>query len=205
MVDGKVCSALSNTSSMMCHICKATISKMNDIVSLKSYSVEPETLQFELSVLHAYIRCFECLLHIACRLEVKIWKVTKDKKELIEKRKKNLQIEFRRKMILIVDIPKSGSGTTNDGNTARRFFANPSLSSEITGLSENETKRNEVDEYIDDEESELVEGFEEEIDYESEKCEQNEEEKDDEVEEENDEGVEKAKEEDFKDEQHRTI
>lgn len=72
-------------------------------------------------------------------------------------------------------------------------------------MSENETKRNEVDEYIDDEESELVEGFEEEIDYESDKCEQNEEEKDDEVEEENDEGVEKAKEEDFKDEQHRTI
>lgn len=37
-------------------------------------------------------------------------------------------------MGLLVDIPKPGYGTTNDGNTARRFFSNPELSSEITGV-----------------------------------------------------------------------
>ncbi|XP_054723231.1 uncharacterized protein LOC129233194 [Uloborus diversus] len=37
-------------------------------------------------------------------------------------------------MGLLVDMPKQISGTTNDGNTARRFFANPTLSSDITGL-----------------------------------------------------------------------
>ncbi|XP_071643031.1 uncharacterized protein [Temnothorax longispinosus] len=38
-------------------------------------------------------------------------------------------------MGLLVDIPKQGgSGTTNDGNTARRFFEDPITSSNITGI-----------------------------------------------------------------------
>lgn len=38
-------------------------------------------------------------------------------------------------MGLIVDKPKpGGSGNSNDGNTARRFFSNPETSSEITGV-----------------------------------------------------------------------
>lgn len=39
-------------------------------------------------------------------------------------------------MGLIVDVPKQGSGTSNDGNTARRFFCDPQLTAEITGISE---------------------------------------------------------------------
>lgn len=37
-------------------------------------------------------------------------------------------------MALLVDKPKQGFGSTNDGNTARRFFQNPQKSSEITGV-----------------------------------------------------------------------
>lgn len=37
-------------------------------------------------------------------------------------------------MGLIVDKVKNGYGTTNDGNTARRFFSNIELASEITGV-----------------------------------------------------------------------
>jgi len=38
-------------------------------------------------------------------------------------------------MGLLIDWPRpGGSGTTNDGNTARRFFSNPDLSSSITGI-----------------------------------------------------------------------
>ena len=37
-------------------------------------------------------------------------------------------------MGLIVDKPKPGYGSTNDGNTARRFFQNPDLSAKITGI-----------------------------------------------------------------------
>lgn len=37
-------------------------------------------------------------------------------------------------MGLVVDQPKQGGGNSNDGNTARTFFKNPSLVSEITGI-----------------------------------------------------------------------
>ena len=44
-------------------------------------------------------------------------------------------------MGLIVDIPKQGSGTSNDGNTARRFFENPGIVSTITDIDENIIRR----------------------------------------------------------------
>jgi hypothetical protein len=51
--------------------------------------------------------------------------------------KRRIQEDFRAKMGLIVDVVKQGSGTTNDGNTARKFFEDPKLTAEITGLDEN--------------------------------------------------------------------
>lgn len=46
--------------------------------------------------------------------------------------KKRIQLEFKSKMGLILDKPNLGYGSTNDGNTARRFFFYTDLSSEIT-------------------------------------------------------------------------
>lgn len=43
-----------------------------------------------------------------------------------------IQKEFRDRTGLIVDHPKPGCGNSNDGNTARRFFANPEISADIT-------------------------------------------------------------------------
>ena len=40
-------------------------------------------------------------------------------------RKNMAQEDFRLRMGLLIDVPKQGSGTTNDGNTARRFFDDP--------------------------------------------------------------------------------
>jgi hypothetical protein len=37
---------------------------------------------------------------------------------------------------LLIDIPKPGFGTTNDANTARRFFKKTSISAEITETDE---------------------------------------------------------------------
>lgn len=37
----------------------------------------------------------------------------------------------------MIDFPKQGFGNSNDGNTARRFFKNPKLAAEITGVDEN--------------------------------------------------------------------
>ena len=52
---------------------------------------------------------------------------------MLEKRKKTIQTRFFNELSLRVDFPKQGFGTTNDGNTARRFFENQSKSAEITG------------------------------------------------------------------------
>lgn len=55
---------------------------------------------------------------------------------MLKVRKEEIQKQFRLKMGLIIDQPSTqrGSGTSNDGNTARRFFADPEMSSSITGL-----------------------------------------------------------------------
>ncbi|CAH1955005.1 unnamed protein product [Acanthoscelides obtectus] len=57
-----------------------------------------------------------------------------ENKAIVEANKKRIQAEFRAKLSLIVDKPKSGYGSSNDGNTARIFFHNPQKSSDITGV-----------------------------------------------------------------------
>ena len=64
MVDGKVCNAATGTkSTMRCYICDATSKDFNNISV--SRPVKKESLRFGLSILHARIRLFETLLHIA--------------------------------------------------------------------------------------------------------------------------------------------
>ncbi|KAL0879456.1 hypothetical protein ABMA27_003207 [Loxostege sticticalis] len=134
MTDGKVCNALTDTrSTQKCYICGATPSTMNE--ESREYPSNKERLAFGLSTLHAWIRTFECLLHISYRLEIKKWQVRgDDDKAIVKQRSKEIQKLFKDRMGLIVDKPKPGYGNTNDGNTARRFFSKAELSSEITGL-----------------------------------------------------------------------
>jgi hypothetical protein len=55
----------------------------------------------------------------------------------VELRKKAIQEKFRARSGLIIDQPlQGGAGTSNDGNTARRFFGDPSTSAEILGINE---------------------------------------------------------------------
>jgi len=94
-------------------------------------------LEFGVSPLHSWIRCFECILHISYWLKIKQWQVkTANDKCKLQERKKIVQADFKDKMGLIVDVPKQESGTTNNGNMARWFFANPKISSKITGIDE---------------------------------------------------------------------
>lgn len=138
MVDGKVCNSLSeNTSAAVCYICRATPKEMNNLDIISKKKIKSESLSFGISPLHAWIRSLECLLNIAYRLPIKCWQVHKKDKIKIEQRKKDIQTELRETLGLLVDIPKPGSGTTNDGNTARRFFENPEIVSNITGLNQN--------------------------------------------------------------------
>lgn len=55
----------------------------------------------------------------------------------MKQRKTHIQNQFRERSGLLVDIPKPGFGTSNDGNTARRIFKNHKISAEITGVDEN--------------------------------------------------------------------
>lgn len=90
---------------------------------------------YGLSALNARIRVFEYLLRISYRLNVQKWAVKKpeDKVKFHEKKKEILEI-FWKKMSLLVDYVKQGGGNSNNGNTARRLFSNPTLSASITGL-----------------------------------------------------------------------
>ena len=59
----------------------------------------------------------------------------------MEAKKREVQERFKRQTGLLIDIVKQGHGTTNDGNTARRFFADSATSASITGVDENRIRR----------------------------------------------------------------
>jgi hypothetical protein len=71
------------------------------------------------------------------RLEVKKWQIGKQDREKVQQRKHLIKVRFRKTMGLLVDVPTpGGGGTTNDGNTARRFSRDPTLPASITGNDE---------------------------------------------------------------------
>ena len=41
---------------------------------------------------------------------------------MVQQTKLDIQEKLRNRMSSLVDIPRPGSGNTNNGNTARRFF-----------------------------------------------------------------------------------
>lgn len=92
-------------------------------------------LSFGLSILHARIRIFENIIHLSYKLTLEQWRVSGElEKAVVKERKTFIQAELKKRMGLIVDVPKPGFGNSNDGNTSRRFFADPELAAEITGV-----------------------------------------------------------------------
>jgi len=80
-------------------------------------------------------RCMECLLHVAYRLDTQRWQArSAADKVKVNERKLLIQERFREETGLLIDIVKQGHGTTNDGNTARRFFEEPEITADITGI-----------------------------------------------------------------------
>lgn len=143
MMDGKTCNVLTDTSSTQaCNICKATPKDLNniDLLLRKQYSKAP--FQFGISVLHSYLRCYEYLLHISYKMDLQKWQARgNEAKESMKKRKIEITERFYKEMGLVVDQPKQGGGNSNDGNTARKFFAEPEKSSDITGIDTEIIKR----------------------------------------------------------------
>jgi len=143
MVDGKVCQALSDTpSSATCYICGAKPSEMNYLERVKEKRDNTSHFEFGLSTLHAWIRFMECILHIGYRLDFcKRFAATDEQKQMKNKAKERICTEFREKLGLLVDQPNQGTGNTNNGNTARRFFSDPDLTSKVTRVNVELIKR----------------------------------------------------------------
>lgn len=136
MIDGKVCQILTGTSSSACcNICGAKPSEMNNMKIIKGRQVNQEAYKYGLSPLHALIRFMECVLHVSYRLGFKKWAAkSSNEKEVLKSTKFKIQSQLKEKLGILVDMPKQGSGTSNDGNTARRFFKNFEMVSEISGF-----------------------------------------------------------------------
>ena len=143
MVDGKITQILTNTSSaQICIVCGATPVQMNNMNIVFSRTLKIKSLEYGLSPLHAYIRFYECILHIAYRLDFKKWRVTGDNKKILQNKKQIIQKKFREELGIIVDIPTpGGSGNSNDGNSARTFFREYVKASKITNVNEGLIKR----------------------------------------------------------------
>lgn len=141
--DDRRCTYLSEArSNASCYLCLAKPTEMNRLDAVTSKIVCSDLYEFGLSSLHARINCMECLLHIAYSLDFKRWAARSDEhKEMLQTRKKIIQNKFKDELNLLIDIVKQGSGTTNDGNTARKFFEFPNKTAAITGLDEDLIKR----------------------------------------------------------------
>ena len=140
MIDGKVQTILSkkNNSYQCCSVCGVSPKNMNSLDILNIDYTNRE-FKYGLSSLHAWIRFFEMLLHIAYKKETRKWQArSKEHKEKASEAKQKIQTDFMNKMGLVVDFPKSGgSGTSNDGNTSRRAFAVYEQTAEILGIDQN--------------------------------------------------------------------
>jgi len=138
MLDGKTAQTVTKTpSSAVCYICNAKPSEMNklDVISKKNY--DSDACNLGISSLHARIKFMECILHIAYNLTFQKWSALNDEnKALKAENKQRIQKALKDKLGIRVDVVQQGTGSSNDGNTSRRFFSNPALVADITGVDE---------------------------------------------------------------------
>ncbi|CAH1108234.1 unnamed protein product [Psylliodes chrysocephalus] len=87
------------------------------------------------------VKFFECLLHVSYRLPLP-WQARGSDKDMLKARKMKVQQQLRQELGLLVDqVKPGGSGTTNDGNTASKFFKYPDIAARITGINYSLIKR----------------------------------------------------------------
>ncbi|XP_030752406.1 uncharacterized protein LOC115879646 isoform X2 [Sitophilus oryzae] len=123
MVDGKIINAVcKNAATSRCPVCLAGPKTLNNLPS----QTNADVLKFGISPLHAKINSMEFLLRCSYKLA--------STKEEQETKKKIIQKQFKEKTGLNIGKPKPGFGISHDGNTARRFFQNSKVTSEIIGI-----------------------------------------------------------------------
>lgn len=97
MIDGKVCNAVtSTTSAKTCYLCSLTSKSYNNLDQVKQTEVIEDRAKFGLSTLHAWIRMFENLLHLSYKLNIKKWQTRMpNEMALVKEQKKHIQKEFK--------------------------------------------------------------------------------------------------------------
>lgn len=127
VIDGKVLSIITRTPSQQsCPICCANPSQFNKIDL--PFEAKQERLKFGISPLHCWIPALEFCLKLGYRNIEGLRCSRVDgviKKQILETRKREIQQRLSTELGLNVDFPRpGGSGSSNDGNTARRAFKN---------------------------------------------------------------------------------
>lgn len=147
MIDGKVANALTGVmSNWRCNICGKKNGQFED--KSDENLVNENALNFGISPLHCRIRFMEYCLHLSYDLKYRTSpgnrdvsaRNNQDLHKMRQEEKNRIQLEFKQKG-LIIDKPLYGYGSTNDGNSARRFFEDPVSTSKITGLDEHLLRR----------------------------------------------------------------
>lgn len=72
-----------DSSSQTCGTCGATPRIINNLDDIWNHVQKAQTFDIGVSTLHAWIRCFEALLHISYRLDIKKWQI-RDSAEKVE-------------------------------------------------------------------------------------------------------------------------
>lgn len=75
----------------------------------------------------------ECLIYIRYSLRIRKWQArSEEEKTIVREDKRRTNFLFKERVGILIDVPKHGPGSSNNGNTARRFFQDPEAASEIT-------------------------------------------------------------------------
>ncbi|KAK9745362.1 hypothetical protein QE152_g6947 [Popillia japonica] len=100
MIDGKVCNAVTGTTSAQrCFLCKATSKQFNDIDNIIKMDITTDNLRFGISTLHAWIRFFDCCLHLSYKLTTEKWQARQEEvKRNVKMRKEEIQTQFKIKL-----------------------------------------------------------------------------------------------------------
>ena len=110
---------------------------MNNIDKVIKLPYSSNELQYGLSTFHAWIRFFQCLIHILFKIPIKIWQVRGDaEKALVKEQKINIQKGFQQKMIIQKRFQQKilKGQDFKENNTARKFFLNEDAFAKITEI-----------------------------------------------------------------------
>lgn len=136
MIDGKVLSAILDVSSThACPICKCNSVEFNKRENFTNGKFEPQgdSLEYEISVLHCWLRFFDCLFNLSTRLNLD--SKAPDYQQLVKNKKQKLQEDFWNATYTDVHYPRPATGgNSTTGNVCRVLFEKHETLADILGL-----------------------------------------------------------------------